>query len=53
MFSKKQSLISSDNCINANFKNFDAHYNVEITMKQEGEEDTTVSYNANAAIIVH
>jgi hypothetical protein len=46
MFAQKQSLIASDNCINANFKNVAAQYTVMITIQQEGEEEQVVSYNA-------
>jgi hypothetical protein len=37
MPTKKQSILSYDNCINFNFKDFNQDYWVEITIKQEEE----------------
>jgi hypothetical protein len=47
MFGKKQSLISHDNCINSNFKDFKAQYAVEIIIKQGLEEPNNVTYKVN------
>jgi hypothetical protein len=47
MPTKKQSILSYDNCIKFNFKDFNKNYWVEITIKQEEEESNIITYNVN------
>jgi hypothetical protein len=47
MPTKKQSILSYDNCINFNFKDFNQDYWVEITIKQEEEESNIITYKVN------
>lgn len=47
MPTKKQSILSHDNCINFNFKDFEQAYIVEIMIKDGNDEPNLVSYKVN------